>query len=110
MKYRDYTITTTPEKVRIKKQNWMAEFDTDHKWTEGEVREFIDDHIDLLRPIKEYRYTYGEYELIQTEYNWNYIVVDGDGRMLMHAESARKLTEFEAMDTLAWFAKWRKEK
>lgn len=110
MRYKGYTITRNPETVIIRKGNWRAEYDTDHIWTEEEARMFVDDYEDILRPIKEYRYTYGEYELIQTEYNWHYIVTDKEGRMLMHAESVRKLTEREAMDTLAWFAKWREEK
>lgn len=45
-----------------------------------------------------HKFTHKGYTLTQTDYNYHYMIFDGDGRMVMHVPYGKPLTEEKARE------------
>lgn len=110
-KYRGFVITQpSEEKLVIRKGNQSkAEFEVDHYFTPDELREFVDDYGDAMI-AKERKWEHKGYTLIQTDYNWHFMIYDKEGRAVMHASCTCPLTDDEAIENIERLIRFREER
>lgn len=110
-RYRGFTLKQPNENtLQIERgRNEKAMMKVDHFYDMNELRELIDDYGDCIF-VKEKRWEHKGYTLVQTEYNWHFMIYETEtGRMVMHAQGTRPLTDEEAKRSIEEMLKFREE-
>lgn len=87
---------TAINKFSITSEDFRCQVETDHWLTPEESHEFIDRHIEELRP-KDREYELSGYVLSQSPADWNYVIFEkSTGRMVMRGATKHPLSTKDA--------------